>query len=145
MPPTRNPVYTAGGLFSGYQPAVTGSYAETMDFHSYQWFVKTGRSTPIDPYAAMMRALHDSSVTFDVGGVISGRRVVGIMGGHQLPRDSAAYRRIAELRRAVPPRSLPGAPGRGPGPRGARPPGPGPPAPPNPSSRPRPDPYRARC
>ena len=61
--PIRNTVYTADELFAGYQPSVAGSYGTTMDFRSYQWFVKTGRSTPIDPYAAMMRALHDSSVT----------------------------------------------------------------------------------
>ncbi|MEO6116303.1 MAG: hypothetical protein ABIP33_07960 [Pseudolysinimonas sp.] len=113
--PIRNTVYTADELFAGYRPSVAGSYASTMDFHTYQWFVKTGRSTPIDPYAAMMRALHDSSVTFDVGGVISGRRVVGIMGGHQLPRDSAAYRSIAELSRDLARRDMLVCTGGGPG------------------------------
>ncbi|MEO6532154.1 MAG: hypothetical protein ABIO06_01120 [Pseudolysinimonas sp.] len=113
--PIRNTVYTAQELFSGYQPAVAGSYAETMDFRSYQWFVKTGRSTPIDPYAAMMRALHDSSVTFDAGEIIAGRRVVGIMGGHQLPRDSDAYRSIAELGRDLARRDMLVCTGGGPG------------------------------
>ena len=113
--PIRNTVYTAQELFDGYQPSVAGSYGTTMDFRSYQWFVKTGRSTPIDPYAAMMRALHDSSVTFDVGAIIAGRRVVGIMGGHQLPRDSAAYRSIAELGRDLARRGMLVCTGGGPG------------------------------
>jgi len=113
--PIRNTVYTAEELFAGYQPSVQGSYGATMDFRSYQWFVKTGRSTPIDPYAAMMRALHDSSVTFDVGAVIAGRRVVGIMGGHQLPRDSAAYRSVAELGRDLARRDMLVCTGGGPG------------------------------
>ena len=113
--PIRNTVYTAQELFAGYRPEVRGSYATTMDFRSYQWFVKTGRSTPIDPYAAMMRALHDSSVTFDVGAIIAGRRVVGIMGGHQLPRDSDAYRRIAELGRDLARRDMLVCTGGGPG------------------------------
>lgn len=113
--PIRNAVYTAQELFAGYRPAVQGSYAQTMDFRSYQWFVKTGRSTPTDPYAAMMRALHDSSVTFDVGAIITGRRVVGIMGGHQLPRDSAAYRSIAELGRDLARRGMLVCTGGGPG------------------------------
>ena len=113
--PIRNTVYTAEELFAGYRPSVVGSYASTMDFRSYQWFVRTGRSTPIDPYAAMMRALHDSSVTFDVGAVITGRRVVGIMGGHQLPRDSAAYRSIAELGRDLARRDMLVCTGGGPG------------------------------
>lgn len=113
--PIRSAVYTAHELFDGYQPDVLGSYASTMDFRSYQWFVKTGRSTPIDPYAAMMRALHDSSVTFDVGAIIAGRRVVGIMGGHQLPRNSAAYRSIAELGRDLARRGMLVCTGGGPG------------------------------
>lgn len=113
--PIRNAVYTAEELYAGYRPSVQGSYAATMDFQSYQWFVKTGRSTPTDPYAAMMRALHDSSVTFDAGAVIAGRRVVGIMGGHQLPRDSAAYRSIAELGRDLARRNMLVCTGGGPG------------------------------
>ena len=113
--PIRNSVYTAAELFAGFQPATRGSYATTMDFHSYEWFVRTGRSTPVEPYAAMMRALHDSSVTLDMGAVISDRRVVGIMGGHQLPRDSAAYRSIAELGRDLARRGMLVCTGGGPG------------------------------
>ncbi|MEO6534055.1 MAG: hypothetical protein ABIO06_10840, partial [Pseudolysinimonas sp.] len=113
--PIRSSVYTAQELFAGYRPAVADSYATTMDFRAYQWFVKTGRSTPIDPYAAMMRALHDSSVTFDLGAVIAGRRVVGIMGGHQLPRDSDAYRSIAQLGRDLARRDMLVCTGGGPG------------------------------
>ncbi|HEY4152066.1 MAG TPA: Rossmann fold nucleotide-binding protein [Pseudolysinimonas sp.] len=113
--PIRNTVYTADELFEGYLPAEAESYASTMDFRSYQWFVKTGRSTPIDPYAAMMRALHDSSVTFDAGSIIKNRRVVGIMGGHQLPRDSDAYRSISELGRDLARRNMLVCTGGGPG------------------------------
>jgi predicted Rossmann-fold nucleotide-binding protein len=113
--PIRNSVYTAAELFAGFDPATPGSYASTMDFHSYEWFVRTGRSTPIEPYAAMMRALHDSSVTLDVTSVITDRRVVGIMGGHQLARDSAAYRSVAELARDLARRDMLVCTGGGPG------------------------------
>jgi hypothetical protein len=113
--PIRNSVYTAAELFAGFDPGTRGSYAQTMDFRSYEWFVRTGRSTPTEPYAAMMRSLHDSSVTLDMGAVISDRRVVGIMGGHQLRRDSAAYRTIAELGRDLARRGMLVCTGGGPG------------------------------
>jgi predicted Rossmann-fold nucleotide-binding protein len=113
--PIRNAVYTAAELFAGFEPGRRGSYADTMDFRSYEWFVRTGRSNPTEPYAAMMRALHDSSVTLDMGDVIADRRVVGIMGGHQLPRDSAAYRSIAELGRDLARRGMLVCTGGGPG------------------------------
>jgi len=113
--PIRNSVYTADELFAGFESSQPGSYARTMDFRSYQWFVRTGRSNPIEPYAAMMRALHDSSVTLDMGATIRDRRVAGIMGGHQLPRDSVAYRRIAELGRDLARRGMLVCTGGGPG------------------------------
>ncbi|MDP9027066.1 MAG: hypothetical protein M3N46_05845 [Actinomycetota bacterium] len=113
--PIRNTVYTADELFDGFDPATPGSYSRTMDFRSYEWFVRTGRSNPIEPYAAMMRALHDSSVTLDMGATIMDRRVVGIMGGHQLPRSSSAYRSIAELGRNLARRGMLVCTGGGPG------------------------------
>jgi predicted Rossmann-fold nucleotide-binding protein len=113
--PIRTTVYSAAELFHGFGPASPGSYARTMDFRSYEWFVRTGRSNPVEPYAAMMRALHDSSVTLDVGSVIADRRVVGIMGGHQLPRDSTAYRSVASLGRDLARRDMLVCTGGGPG------------------------------
>jgi len=99
--PICTAVCCAAELFHGFGPASPGSYAETMDFRSYEWFVRTGRSNPVEPHVAMMRALHESSVTLDAGSVIADCRVVGIMGGHQLPRNSAEHRGVASLGRAL--------------------------------------------
>jgi predicted Rossmann-fold nucleotide-binding protein len=113
--PIRNSVYAPEELFAGFDPAVPGSYADTMDFAAYRWFVATGRSTPTEPYPAMMRALHDSSLTLDVARLIAGERVVGIMGGHQLPRTSDDYRAVAELGRDLARRGMLVLTGGGPG------------------------------
>lgn len=113
--PIRNTVYAPEELFDGFDPAVPESYAATMDFAAYRWFVTTGRSTPTEPYPAMMRALHDSSLTLDIGRLIAGERVVGIMGGHQLPRTSDDYRAVAELGRDLARRGMLVLTGGGPG------------------------------
>jgi predicted Rossmann-fold nucleotide-binding protein len=113
--PIRNTVYLPEELFAGFDPDRPESYAETMDFRAYRWFVATGRSTPSEPYPAMMRALHDSSLTLDVGRLIAGERVVGIMGGHQLPRTSDEYRAVAELGRELARRGMLVLTGGGPG------------------------------
>ncbi|MGN6326922.1 LOG family protein [Pseudolysinimonas sp.] len=113
--PIRNTVYAPDELFAGFDPDDPDSYAATMDFAAYRWFVATGRSTPTDPYPAMMRALHDSSLTLDVGRLIAGERVVGIMGGHQLPRTSDEYRAVAELGRDLARRGMLVLSGGGPG------------------------------
>ena len=59
--------------------------------------------------------MHDANVTFDLGGVIADRRVVGVMGGHQLPRDSADYANVAELARDLARRGMLVCTGGGPG------------------------------
>ncbi|HEX7834518.1 MAG TPA: Rossmann fold nucleotide-binding protein [Pseudolysinimonas sp.] len=111
----RLQVYTAAELFEGFDPSRPESYGETPDFANYEWFVATGRNTPMDAVEAVQRAVHDANVTFDLGGIIAGRRVVGVMGGHQLPRDSAEYSRIAELARDLARRGMLVCTGGGPG------------------------------
>jgi predicted Rossmann-fold nucleotide-binding protein len=111
----RRQVYAATDLFAGFDPQRPESYGETADFRSFQWYVATGRGTPMDADDAVVRAVHDAHLTFDLGAIIADRRVVGVMGGHQLPRDSADYARIAELGRDLARRGMLVCSGGGPG------------------------------
>ena len=113
--PERRAVYSADELFAGFDPERPESYGETPDFASYRWYVSTGRGTPMDAGEAVQRAVHDANVTFDLGGLITDRRVVGVMGGHQLPRDSAEYANVAELARDLARRGMLVCTGGGPG------------------------------
>lgn len=69
----------------------------------------------MDAGDAVARAVHDAHLTFDLGSIIAQRRVVGVMGGHQLPRDSDGYRQIAELARDLARRGMMVCTGGGPG------------------------------
>jgi predicted Rossmann-fold nucleotide-binding protein len=111
----RQEVYTAAELFAGFDPARPESFGDTPDFADFRWFVATGRGTPTDAAEAVQRAVHDAHVTFDLGAIISDRRVIGVMGGHQLPRDSADYLRVAELARDLARRGMLVCTGGGPG------------------------------
>ncbi|HEV7742797.1 MAG TPA: hypothetical protein VGO65_10290 [Pseudolysinimonas sp.] len=111
----RRDVYAPGELFRGFDPARPVTYGDTMDFRSFRWFVETGRGTPVDADAAVARAVHDAHVTFDLGAIIADRRVVGVMGGHQLPRDSQDYLQVAELARDLSRRGMLVCSGGGPG------------------------------
>lgn len=113
--PGRREVYSPGELFAGFEPKRPETFGATPDFACYRWFVATGRGTPMDADHAVQRAVHDAHVTFDLGGVISGRRAVAIMGGHQVPRDSDDYRRVAELARDLARREMLVCSGGGPG------------------------------
>lgn len=113
--PGRREVYSPGELFAGFDPARPETFRDTPDFASFRWFVATGRGTPMDADEAVQRAIHDAHVTFDLGAVIARRRVVGVMGGHQLPRDSVDYRWAAELGRDLARRGMLVCTGGGPG------------------------------
>lgn len=111
----RREVYRPEELFAGFDPGRPASFGETADFRSFQWYVATGRGTPMDADAAVARAVHDAHVTFDLGSIIADRRVVGVMGGHQLPRDSDDYARVGELARDLARRGMLVCSGGGPG------------------------------
>ncbi len=113
--PERREVYSAAELFAGFDPERAESYGETADFASFRWYAATGRGAPTDAGDAVRRAVHDANVTFDLAGVIAERRVVGVMGGHQLPRDSADYARVASLARDLARRGMLVCTGGGPG------------------------------
>jgi predicted Rossmann-fold nucleotide-binding protein len=114
LDPARG-VYSAAELFAGFDPARPATFGDTPDFRSFRWFVETGRGTPMDADEAVQRAVHDAHVTFDLGAIIADRRVVGVMGGHRLPRDSADYERVAHLARDLARRGMLVCTGGGPG------------------------------
>ncbi|GAA2036216.1 LOG family protein [Terrabacter terrae] len=84
-------LYLATDLYDGLE----NGYAHTCDARTYAWFVDARLRT--DAYCTLVRAIHDDSVTDELDEFVFGRSVVGIMGGHALQRDSAAYARAAGL------------------------------------------------
>jgi len=58
--PIRGELYSPTELLEGYHPENPLSYAETLDFQIFRYFVITGRSTPTDALASIMEALHDT-------------------------------------------------------------------------------------
>ncbi len=88
-------LYLPSDLYDGLERG----YAETPDAKAYAWFVDARLRT--DAYATLVRAIHDDSVTDELDELVTGRSVVGIMGGHALQRGSAAYTRAAGLGHAL--------------------------------------------
>jgi predicted Rossmann-fold nucleotide-binding protein len=95
----REDLYSPQELVEGFDPARPESYAETRDFRIYRQYVEAGRANPDDFFMAMMQALHDNSITLATHEYLqsSSARAVGIMGGHEIDRDGAPYRKVARL------------------------------------------------
>jgi len=101
--PYRASLYTWRELLEGHDP----TRDESLDRRIYDHFVARGRHNPDLPEALAQR-LHDHAVDDalrDLIGVdgdgMTGRRLVGIMGGHGVPRGGSAYRSAARIARRL--------------------------------------------
>jgi predicted Rossmann-fold nucleotide-binding protein len=103
----RGSLYTARELYQG----IEHGYAATPDARIYAW----SRQARADVAHLLAQALHDSAIDDALTDLVEGRRLVGIMGGHALARNSDEYRAAARLGRALTRGDLLVATGGGPG------------------------------
>jgi predicted Rossmann-fold nucleotide-binding protein len=108
--PYRGELYTADELYAGLR---TKGYAETLDARAYAWSQR--RSAGAADVVAT--ALHDAAIAaaLDAALAASARRVVGVMGGHDVPRGGRVYRRAVRLGRRLATAGMLVATGGGPG------------------------------
>jgi len=62
------------------------TYLKTHDAHAYAW-----SRHAVDRDAMLARTLHDHAIDDALAEWVSGRQLVGVMGGHALRRDDPAY------------------------------------------------------
>ena len=84
--PYRSSLYTPAELYDATP------YAESLDARTYAWSCQ-----PPTPQATLARALHDHAIDEALTAWITGRHLVGVMGGHELDRSSADYADAARL------------------------------------------------
>ncbi|WP_347352590.1 Rossmann fold nucleotide-binding protein [Intrasporangium sp.] len=85
-------LYTPEDLYAGLEEH---GYARTPDALAYRWFTDARLAT--DAFATLVRAIHDDTVTDDLDEFLVDRSVVGVMGGHAVPRGSDEYVGAAHL------------------------------------------------
>ncbi len=106
--PYRTDLYGYEELATGHERGVP----ESLDMRISSWFASSSPSSLPD---LAVRALHDATIDAAVARFVEGRRMVGIMGGHDLSRDADLYRTVAELGRALTRAGFVVATGGGPG------------------------------
>jgi predicted Rossmann-fold nucleotide-binding protein len=83
---TRTTLYTAGELYD------TPAYVDSLDARAYAW-----AQGPADRQRALARSLHDHGIDLALAEWVDGRRLVGVMGGHQVERGQETYADAARL------------------------------------------------
>jgi len=106
--PWRAQLYTPAELYSGLEHG----YDHTVDSRVYAWSMRSGTH---DLRRLLARSLHDRSVDDALDELTSGRRIVGVMGGHALGRDDPAYADTAHLAHQLAGHGTTVATGGGPG------------------------------
>ena len=98
---TDAPVDPWRGLYHPDQlyDGLDGGYEATPDARAYRWFIDAHLRT--DAYCTLIRAIHDDTVTDELDEFVDGRSVVGVMGGHAMPRDSESYAAATRLGHAL--------------------------------------------
>ncbi|GGL97491.1 hypothetical protein GCM10010129_46530 [Streptomyces fumigatiscleroticus] len=107
--PYRAHVYTPADLYAG----LGEGYEATPDARAYAWFQQTKADG--DVFASMLRAIHDDAVSDALDELLTGARVVGVMGGHAMARGTDAYAGAARLGRELARAGFTVATGGGPG------------------------------
>ncbi|MFJ7019166.1 LOG family protein [Streptomyces sp. NPDC101117] len=107
--PYRGHVYTPDELFA----SLADGYEATPDARAYAWLQRTKADR--DVYASTLRALHDDAVSDALDELLSGARVVGVMGGHAMRRGTREYEGAVRLGRELARAGLTVATGGGPG------------------------------
>lgn len=93
----RNKLYEHTELYNSFSYTDHSSYSKTNDFLIYQYYESTGKAEPTNIKDSLAQRLHDHSITdslYDYLAKWDSHRVVAIMGGHSLRRDSSDYRNI---------------------------------------------------
>jgi predicted Rossmann-fold nucleotide-binding protein len=94
--PYRASLYTPQELYEGIEQK---SYEQTPDALAHAW--GRDRREREEVLDEVLRGLHDDSVADALGRYVAGRRVVGVIGGHALARDSFAFHQAARLGRSL--------------------------------------------
>lgn len=101
--PYRAALYTPAELMQGYKHGRPKTRTETLDARIYEYFKSrqlNGRDVPV--MDALAFRIHDHAIDDALRSLLHpddgpGPRVVGIMGGHQLGRDTSTYRTVAHI------------------------------------------------
>src|ERR1700722_9805247 len=113
--PIRPGLYKPGELLAGYLIDRPESFAETTDFLIYRNFIANGGASSGDYLTSLLQSLHDNSMTQGLRVLLSGKKGVAAMGGHDLARNEAAYKQVADLSRRLSQAAYLMASGGGPG------------------------------
>jgi hypothetical protein len=100
--PLRDHLYEESELYAQFDAEDSSSFARCADVAIFQRFKQLGVNPVKSNSEGVLHALHDNSVARLIDDYITGHsRVVAVMGGHKMERNSAAFRAVVEMAQAL--------------------------------------------
>ncbi len=100
--PIRTRLYTPEELLEGFELDNPASLENTRDFVIYRLFAAEAFGNERSPFTSMMESLHDHFINQAVMDLLRSKDlIIGIMGGHDLARDTPGFQKVAELGRLL--------------------------------------------
>ncbi|MCF6365303.1 MAG: LOG family protein [Bacteroidales bacterium] len=94
-----NSLYTKNDLYGAYITGKPATYENTFDKLVYNHFIETGKEAD-SIKETLARRLHDHSISdalYDFLDKYDEKKVIAIMGGHSLPRNTEDYKKVVNL------------------------------------------------
>jgi predicted Rossmann-fold nucleotide-binding protein len=100
--PYRASLYSPDELMNGFEPGRPETLSETVDHRIYRYFVERQGDGDVPVMDALAFRIHDHAIDDALRDLLHPGdgpepRVVGVMGGHGLGRDTATYRTVARV------------------------------------------------
>jgi len=111
-------LYSVADLYDGYHPEDPGSWQEAWDTRVYQWTISNGKPRELTLPEVLATRLHDAAMDRLVRAFAhsaAAARMIGFMGGHDIPRTAVSYVNVARLARNLRRRRFKIVTGGGPG------------------------------
>lgn len=111
----RARLYSGVELFDTYEVGDHDSYQTTFDARVYRHYVTNGKSRCANARTTLAYRLHDHGITDALQAFVHGKKLIAIMGGHNMGRDEPDYLQVARLARDLAAKGYLLASGGGPG------------------------------
>lgn len=102
--PYRNSLYNHTTLYDNFDYKLPETYKNTTDYIVYKYFEKQGRAEPKKLQVSLAQRLHDHAITDAIQDYLNQwepHKIVAIMGGHNLSRDTEDYKKVVLIAKTL--------------------------------------------
>lgn len=112
-------LYSIEDLYDNFDPHTPLSYKNSTDYEIYSHFIDHKNKGALSPFLRVTESIHDSSLRMALYEYVNRfnapKKIVGVMGGHKIPRDDEYYKKVCLIAKRLTEKGYMMVSGGGPG------------------------------